>query len=143
MDSFIGQVIHTAFNFVPEGRLPCDGRTLPIAQYQALFAVTATQFGGDGKTTFALPDLRARAVFGSGTATIDGVTESYRVGQTGGSTRFTVLPASPAVTVAARADGGATVSVAPEASSRQTTPMPSFTVLQPLICYEGVYPTRA
>ena len=46
-----------AFNYDPEGYMACDGRTLPIQQYQALFALIGCTFGGDGRTTFALPKL--------------------------------------------------------------------------------------
>ena len=46
-----------AFNYDPEGYMACDGRTLQIQQYQALFALLGCTFGGDGRTTFALPKL--------------------------------------------------------------------------------------
>ena len=65
-EPFIGQISIYAFNFAPRGWMPCDGRLLPIAQYQALFALIGTTYGGDGRTTFALPDLRGRIVVGPG-----------------------------------------------------------------------------
>ena len=65
-EPFIGQISIYAFNFAPRGWMPCDGRLLPIAQYQALFALIGTTYGGDGRTTFALPDLRGRIVVGAG-----------------------------------------------------------------------------
>lgn len=60
MEPFLGQVQIFGFNFPPRGWALCDGQLLPISQYQALFALLGTQFGGDGRTTFALPDLRGR-----------------------------------------------------------------------------------
>jgi microcystin-dependent protein len=65
---FLGQISMTAFNFAPRGWATCDGQLLPINQNQALFALLGTTYGGNGTTTFALPDLRGRvpAHFGSG-----------------------------------------------------------------------------
>lgn len=64
-DFFIGQVMPTGFAFAPRGFALCNGQSLPIAQNQALFALLGTQFGGDGVTTFMLPDLRGRTPVGS------------------------------------------------------------------------------
>ncbi|HSN21531.1 MAG TPA: IPTL-CTERM sorting domain-containing protein [Usitatibacter sp.] len=63
--AFIGQVATFAGNFAPDGWLPADGRLLLIVDYPALFSVIGTQFGGDGVTTFALPDLRGRVSVGA------------------------------------------------------------------------------
>lgn len=57
---FIGEVRVVGYNFAPVGWAFCDGSLLPIAQYDALFALIGTTYGGDGQTTFALPDLRGR-----------------------------------------------------------------------------------
>lgn len=57
MESFIGQIELFAFNFVPERWMLCDGRTLQIRQYQVVFALLGTTYGGDGQTNFALPNL--------------------------------------------------------------------------------------
>lgn len=62
----LGDVNLFAGNFAPGGFLPADGRLLPISQHDALFAVLGTTYGGDGQTTFALPDLRGRAPIGMG-----------------------------------------------------------------------------
>ena len=61
---FIGQVIPVGFPFAPKGWALCDGQLMPIQQNQYLFALLGKVYGGDGQTTFALPDLRGRAVFG-------------------------------------------------------------------------------
>jgi microcystin-dependent protein len=57
MESYIGQVMLFAGNFAPRGWAPCSGHELPIAQYSALFSILGTTYGGDGRTTFALPKL--------------------------------------------------------------------------------------
>ncbi len=61
-DPFIAEIVMFAGTFAPRGWAFCEGQLLPIAQNQALFSLLGTTFGGDGRTTFALPDLRgARA----------------------------------------------------------------------------------
>lgn len=60
-DPFLGQISITAFNFAPKGWALCNGQILPISQNQALFSLLGTQYGGNGITHFALPDLRGRA----------------------------------------------------------------------------------
>lgn len=66
MTPFIGQIQPFGFNFAPRGWAFCDGQLLPIAQNTALFSLIGTTFGGDGRTTFALPDLKGRAMRGVG-----------------------------------------------------------------------------
>ncbi len=66
MDPFIGEIRLVGFNFAPQGWAFCNGQLLPIAQHTALFSLLSTTYGGDGKTTFALPDLRGRAALGAG-----------------------------------------------------------------------------
>ena len=68
---------------VPEGWMLANGQTLSITQNTALFSLLGTQFGGNGTTTFALPDLRDRVVVGSGTSSSSG--QQYTVGETFGS----------------------------------------------------------
>jgi len=67
MEPFIGEIIMFGGNFPPRGWAYCDGQLLSIAQNQALFAILGTTYGGDGRTTFALPDLRGRAPIHPGT----------------------------------------------------------------------------
>lgn len=59
-EPFIGQIIQVGFNFAPRGYATCDGQTLSIAQNTALFSLLGTTYGGDGRVTFGLPDLRGR-----------------------------------------------------------------------------------
>lgn len=60
MEPFLGQIQAFGFNFAPRGWAYCNGQLLAISQYSALFSLLGTQYGGDGRTTFALPDLRGR-----------------------------------------------------------------------------------
>ena len=66
IDPFIGEISLVAFSYAPAGWALCDGRLLPISQNEALFALLGTQDGGDGVSTFALPDLRGRSAIGVG-----------------------------------------------------------------------------
>ncbi|MEK3883328.1 tail fiber protein [Paenibacillus sp. PL2-23] len=61
MESYIGEIKLFGFAFTPKNWLPCQGQLLAISQNQALFSLLGTTYGGDGRTTFALPDLRGRA----------------------------------------------------------------------------------
>lgn len=61
MDNFLGEIRLCGFNFAPLGWLFCDGSLLAIASNTALFSILGTTYGGDGKSNFALPDLRGRA----------------------------------------------------------------------------------
>ena len=63
---FIGEIRLFGGNFAPRGFLFCDGALLPIAQNTALFSILGTTYGGDGRTTFGLPDLRGRTPIGPG-----------------------------------------------------------------------------
>jgi len=60
MDPLMGEIRAFGFNFAPRGWAACDGQLLAINSYQALFSLLGTTYGGDGRTTFALPDLRGR-----------------------------------------------------------------------------------
>lgn len=62
VEPYIGQIILFGGNFAPQGWAFCDGLLLPIAQYSSLYSIIGTTFGGDGKTNFALPDLRGCTV---------------------------------------------------------------------------------
>src|ERR1700736_5178528 len=79
---FIGEIYAFPYTFAPQGYAMCDGRLLPIAQNQALFSILGTAYGGDGTTTFALPDLRGRMAIGAGQGPGLG---NYQRGQTVGA----------------------------------------------------------
>ena len=59
-EPYLGQMEYFAFNFAPRGWTKCDGQILPIEQNQSLFSLLGNTFGGDGRTSFALPDMRGR-----------------------------------------------------------------------------------
>lgn len=65
-EPFIGQIIMFGGNFAPRGWALCNGQLLPIAQNTALFSILGTTYGGDGRTTFGLPDLRGRVAMHAG-----------------------------------------------------------------------------
>jgi microcystin-dependent protein len=67
---YMGEVKITSFNFAPKGWALANGQLLPINQNQALFSLYGTNFGGNGQTTFALPDLRGRVPIHRGTNTL-------------------------------------------------------------------------
>ena len=87
MEPLLGQIMIFAGNFAPRGWAFCDGQLLAISQNSALFSILGTTYGGDGRTTFALPDLRGRVAVGprSGPGLSD-----YRLGQRGGSENNTL-----------------------------------------------------
>ena len=87
MDPFIAEIILFAGNFAPRGWALCDGHLLPINQNQALFLLLGTYYGGDGKTTFALPDLRGRVPVSQGGG--PGLS-NYNLGEKGGTERNTI-----------------------------------------------------
>ena len=80
-DQIIGEIRAFAFDFTPAGWAPCRGQLLPINQNQALFSLLGTLYGGDGRTSFALPDLRGRVAIGEGTAASG---SAFGVGEPGG-----------------------------------------------------------
>jgi microcystin-dependent protein len=81
-DPFIGEIALFGFNFAPRGWALAEGQILPIATYSALYSLLGTYYGGDGRSTFGLPDLRGRAAIGQGTG--PGL-DQRRIGQKSGS----------------------------------------------------------
>lgn len=86
-EPFIGQIMPVGFNFAPRGWALCDGQLLSISQNSALFALLGTAYGGDGRVTFGLPDLRGRVPVhvGSGPGL-----SPYTWGQKGGTEQVTL-----------------------------------------------------
>lgn len=87
-EGFLGEVKMFAGNFAPRGWALCRGQLLPISQNQALFAVIGTIYGGDGRTTFALPDLRGRTAVAPGRH--PGSLYDWRIGQRAGTEETTL-----------------------------------------------------
>jgi microcystin-dependent protein len=88
MTPFLGMVTIFGFNFPPRGWQLCNGQLISIAQNQALFALLGTMYGGDGVSTFALPDFRGRVPVGMGTG--PGLS-NYVQGQVSGTENVTLL----------------------------------------------------
>ncbi|MEL7488731.1 MAG: tail fiber protein, partial [Pseudomonadota bacterium] len=180
----IGEVKWSGFNFEQRGWAKADGRLLQVSQYTALFSIYGTTYGGDGRTTFGLPDLRSRVAMHAGNG--PGLTPR-RLGQklgaetviltasnigahTHAATTTTVLKGSsdagdnptPTGRVLAN-DGGdriyragpADQNMGADAIASSTTITPSAggntpinivqpsLALNPLVCLEGVYPSRS
>lgn len=91
MEPFIGQIIMFGGNFAPRGWALCDGQLLAISQNQALFSILGTTYGGDGRTTFALPDLRGRTPVHEGQG--PGLS-NIRLGERGGNETTTLSVAN-------------------------------------------------
>ena len=171
-DPFIGQIMCAGYNFAPRGWALMAGQLLSIAQNTALFALLGTQFGGDGRTTFGLPDMRGRALIGVGQG--PGLSD-HQVGEMGGTENSTLVPSnlpphahtvaplgsnndatsiSPAGKVAASkarttlyADPTNLVTMAPAQTSVVGNGLP-FNNMQPylavncFIALEGIFPSR-
>src|ERR1700744_5183218 len=80
-EPFLGEIRMAGFNFAPVGWALCNGATLPIAENTALFSLLGTQYGGNGQTTFALPNMQGRVPMHFGQSA---GTSNYTQGQTGG-----------------------------------------------------------
>jgi len=87
MDPFIGEIVLFAGNFAPRSWALCDGQLLAINSHSALFSILGTTYGGDGRTTFALPDLRGRTPVHPGHG--PGLSD-YDLGERGGTERVTL-----------------------------------------------------
>ncbi|MFN3589936.1 MAG: phage tail protein [Spirosomataceae bacterium] len=172
MDEYIGTISIFAGSFVPQDWALCDGRTLPIAQNAALFSILGTTYGGDGKTTFALPDLRGRIPIGAGQG--NGLTRRD-LGKTGGVETVTLTTQQiPAHTHTFNALSGSRESkdptgnylgiaggnfysvfnpgdtlipmgsdaVSPAGGGQPHENMPPFLGLNYIICIKGLFPPR-
>ena len=190
--SYIGAISGWAPNFAPRNWAFCQGQLLPLSQYQALFAVVGTTYGGNGQSNFALPNLQGRVPIGAGQSP---GTSLYSLGQQAGQETVTLtplqmpahshaatasatasLPASNAAattatptaeTVLASAVGGssrtpvdvkiyapapgsinlplsatATVAVANAGGSQPFSVLQPFTVINYIICLQGIFPPR-
>ena len=80
---YVGEIILVPYSFAPVGFLSCDGQLVAIAEYETLFNLIGTTYGGDGEATFALPDLRSRVPIHVGQGT--GLSNNYQLGEMGGT----------------------------------------------------------
>lgn len=121
-DQFLAEIRIFGFNFPPAGWAQCNGQLMPISQNTALFSLLGTTYGGNGQSTFALPDLQGRAPMQQG----DGAGLSPRnLGEMGGSESVTLLesemPLHSHSLRAATQDNGDVNIVAPTASYAPST----------------------
>lgn len=108
---FVGEIRMFGFNRVPNGWEACDGHLLPISQYDVLFALIGTTYGGDGVTTFAVPDLRGRLPIHQGQG--PGLS-NYVIGQVSGTETVTLIPTQmPAHTHNVQATSAAVTATTP------------------------------
>ena len=171
-EPFLGQIMCAGFNFVPRGWARLDGQLLPISQNQALFSLLGTTYGGDGRTTFALPDMRGRALVHDGSG--PGLTPRT-IGERGGAETHTLTPSQmPAHThaVAPRASTAAPTASSPAGAVPATRPrlpmygaapgdtdmaavttsaaggnqpvpqMPPYIAINCFMALQGIYPSR-
>jgi microcystin-dependent protein len=116
---FLGEVMWVGFNFCPRGWADANGQLLSISQNTALFSLLGTYYGGNGTTTFALPDLRGRVPMGDGQG---GGLPDHQIGETGGASEV------------ARGSGQDSAF-----SRSNATP---YVVLNPCIATQGIFPSR-
>ncbi|SOE20030.1 Microcystin-dependent protein [Spirosomataceae bacterium TFI 002] len=125
MEPFIGQLLLFAGNFAPRGWAFCQGQLLPISQNTALFSILGTLYGGDGETTFGLPDLRGRVPVGVGSG--PGLSPKS-IGQKFGNENHTITesqlpPHSHAINATSKPPSQNTPQGASLASGDRVTPM--------------------
>ncbi len=162
---FVAEIALFPFNFAPKGWAWCNGQLLPISQNTALFSLLGTYYGGDGKSTFALPNLNGRTPVGQGQG--QGLS-GYWIGQEGGVDQVTLLPTempahghtlaastdnavspSPAAAVPATGESAlfhsSASTTAPLASTGGGQPhnnMQPYLTLHYAIALQGVFPPR-
>jgi len=155
-NAYLASIMMFAGNFAPRGWAFCNGQILSIAQNTALFSLLGTTYGGNGQTTFALPDLRGRVAVSQGQG--PGLT-NYALGEVTGSENVTLLiteipmhahTATTAINVSARADQEAIVDavLGQVAGTNLFAARRPHNNIQPLlavnyiICTEGIFPSR-
>jgi microcystin-dependent protein len=121
MDPFVGEIRVVGFNFAPTGWAQCNGQLLPLSQNTALFSLLGTFYGGDGKSTFALPNLQGMAPLNWGQG--PGLS-NYDLGQSAGVQTVTLLQSEiPAHThiASARNDPAELQAPAPDRAMARST----------------------
>lgn len=131
-EGFLGEMRMFGGNFSPRAWAFCNGQLLPISENSALFSILGTTYGGDGRTTFGLPDLRGRVAVHSGDNSAGPGLEPIQLGQRGGSEKIEVQ------TVKGAGKGSVDVISRIESSNHQPYQGVNF-----IICVEGAFPTRS
>ena len=131
-EPFIGEIKIFAGNFAPRGYAFCDGQWLAIKQNTTLFSILGTTYGGDGRTTFALPDLRGRFPMHPGSG--QGLT-SRTAGDKGGEEQIHLSQAK----LPASKKPGATIYTG---ANHEENNLPPFLCLNFIIAIQGIFPSR-
>lgn len=163
-EPFLGEMKWISWNYPPKGWAYCSGQFLPINQNQALFSLLGTMYGGNGQTTFALPDLRGRVPMHVGS----GFTQGQAAGQEAHTVTQSEMPAHTHVVIGSGAQGdqtapagnflankqsdiyvlpGAMTAMAPAAvsnvgGSQPHENMSPYLVLNCVIALQGIFPSR-
>jgi microcystin-dependent protein len=158
---YVGEIRLFAGNFAPLGWALCDGSIIAIVENETLFNLIGTTYGGDGQSTFALPDLRGRAAIGVGAG--PGL-QSYLIGEAGGVETVTLSTAQlpqhgilasandrtrnhPTTTLAVggayRADADADTHLAQIGGNQPHDNMPPYAVMNFIISLFGIFPSQA
>lgn len=123
-EPFLAEIRIVGFNFAPRGWAFCDGQILPINQNQSLYSLLGTNYGGDGRTSFALPDLRSRTPIHVG--------NGHQLAQRSGAETHTLSAAEmPAHTHVLRASSTDGASGVPAGNVLAATPVPDFAFRDP------------
>jgi microcystin-dependent protein len=161
-DPYLGEIRMFGGNFAPLGWHFCDGTLLPISQYDALYALLGTTFGGDGQTTFALPDLRGRVPLHQGSGYVMGQlagsesvtlttlqipSHTHTVSATGSSAASTPsneFYGQNTLNMYAAAPSGAmaTAAVSYSGGGQPHSNMMPFQAINYIIALEGIFPTQ-
>jgi microcystin-dependent protein len=125
-EPFLAELRLMSFDFPPKGWAACNGQLLPINQNQALFSLLGTMYGGNGQTTFALPDLRGRVPVHRGT-----LTQGTRAGAEAHTLNVSELPAHTHVASASPQPGNQPVPATLAAANNAYGPPTDLTTLTP------------
>jgi microcystin-dependent protein len=149
VEAFLGEIKIWSGNYAPRGWAFCEGQMMQISQNAALYSLLGTTYGGNGQSTFALPDLRGRIPVGVNQSA-PGLTTVYQ-GQVWGSNNVTIIPnnlpigIAPNVSVSKPTQGEETVTVSPvgPGSNFPILINPPSLGIRYIICItDGIYPTR-
>ena len=125
---YVGEIRMAGFNFAPSGWAFCSGQTLPISEYDTLFNLIGTTYGGDGINTFSLPDLRGRIPFDQGTSQGN----TMVIGQIAGSETITLQPSQiPAHTHSLTANSGRGTQPGPSSGICAASPLDEYSTESP------------
>lgn len=162
---YVGMVLPVGFQFAPAGWLPCNGSLQPISQYEALYQLLGTTYGGDGQSTFGLPDLRGRTPLHFGGSYLQGLiggvesvtlttnqmpTHNHPVNvnsnsQSSGSANNTYVAAGPLAFLKNPTPNTtlAAASIQPTGNSQPHNNLQPYLTLNWIIAWAGIFPSQS